>query len=575
MLDPDSEEGLARIMAQLGHVEAPDEADSPAADAPRAEPSGACAIAAARAALTEYAPHGHSSVLHGAPRLRCSCAHGLTLLREIDPDHSVLRDTDGASDSDEQHVWVAEWGGTLARGEPCTLAVRRGGEELARADGAAGEPLRLRFNLRGAPPGEAFVAELRWRSGVRTLHVLRPPVQVSYDALYREGTCGAMRPSDLVAAAAPPSLPARGFGVELELITMATDPEADGCFTKADEWARAIRAAAEEAREEGADRALAALARCEHWSAGYDDAVYPCAPHLAAKIVAGLYPSDEHARARAETLLTCGKGTFKSEFKSPSPPRELSFARGGADELSAALALACSRGAAAAPISNAGHASTSTQVHVNVANVAAAGPTLAVDQILHVWLSWVRFDLVTARFARPWMWREPTAGPLYATGAEFAFNARAWAQDGEGSAASPGYDVPSFVAAVRAVRGADDFGNLPLSAQLERLFGGASSPASGLGRSCSLNLCRLVSYGTLEFRRHHADLDPADLVRWAHFCVCFVERFANVSPLLAAALDAPTLDDGLSALRDAQERATVGALMAEMGVEACWPAAGL
>ena len=41
---------------------------------------------------------------------------------------------------------------------------------------------------------------------------------------------------------------------------------------------------------------------------------------------------------------------------------------------------------------------------------------------------WVRFDFVTMRFARSWCWRERWAAPLYATGAEFLFQEKAWEQ---------------------------------------------------------------------------------------------------------------------------------------------------
>ena len=75
------------------------------------------------------------------------------------------------------------------------------------------------------------------------------------------------------------------------------------------------------------------------------------------------------------------------------------------------------------------------------------------------------------------------------------------------------YDVPLFVRAVLAATAADGFGDLDERAQLEALFGRRpGSAARGIGRYCSLNLRRLTSYGTLEFRRFHATLDPALLI---------------------------------------------------------------
>ena len=49
-------------------------------------------------------------------------------------------------------------------------------------------------------------------------------------------------------------------------------------------------------------------------------------------------------------------------------------------------------------------------------------------EVLAVYFAWVRYDLVTAHFARPWMWREPSMAPLYATGSEFSWRETAWAQ---------------------------------------------------------------------------------------------------------------------------------------------------
>ena len=54
---------------------------------------------------------------------------------------------------------------------------------------------------------------------------------------------------------------------------------------------------------------------------------------------------------------------------------------------------------------------------------ARAGGEVA--ELLAVYFAWVKFDLVTARFARPWMWREPSVAPLYATGSEFQWHEKA------------------------------------------------------------------------------------------------------------------------------------------------------
>jgi hypothetical protein len=125
-------------------------------------------------------------------------------------------------------------------------------------------------------------------------------------------------------------------------------------------------------------------------------------------------------------------------------------------------------------------------VHVNVANASATagGDTLSHLEVLNVYLAWTRFDGVTARFARPWMWREPSMAPMYATGAEFAWHEKAWEQ---GSSAAPDpatYDIPTFVRAVHAVGRSDGFSALDEPAKRERLFGRAvGTPATAIGRA--------------------------------------------------------------------------------------------
>ena len=92
------------------------------------------------------------------------------------------------------------------------------------------------------------------------------------------------------------------------------------------------------------------------------------------------------------------------------------------------------------------------------------------------------------------------------------------------------------------------------------------TPASRIGRYCGLNLRRLTEYGTLEFRRFHAVLDEALLLRWAHFCASFVERFrqGGSDDALAGVLSAPTDEAAVAALAARQEGATPTALMAQM-----------
>jgi len=68
--------------------------------------------------------------------------------------------------------------------------------------------------------------------------------------------------------------------------------------------------------------------------------------------------------------------------------------------------------AAASSLTTSCSSGTAVHVHVNVRNASARGELLSPREILHVVLSWIRFDLATARLTRPWMWREPSCAPL-------------------------------------------------------------------------------------------------------------------------------------------------------------------
>ena len=272
----------------------------------------------------------------------------------------------------------------------------------------------------------------------------------------------------------------------------------------------------------------------------------------------------------------------KSEYTSPAPPYDLRFNAGATSQLTCVYRLLRSLGATAPSLSRLWHGGASTHVHVNCTNQEAGGTPLDAIQILNVFFAWVRFDPVTRTMTRPWMWREPSSAPLYATGPEFTWNDHGFAQGhGVGVGSSADYDVPMFLRGVRAVlKEKSDFFALPLPEQLERLFGGhpkgsaSSSPGSMLGRHGSLNLRRLTSFGTLEFRRFHGTLDERASIRWAAFCVAFVETFRThsceeyihmphaglpASTNLAEPIGA-TVDSGLSTLQAAQEHASINEL---------------
>jgi len=256
---------------------------------------------------------------------------------------------------------------------------------------------------------------------------------------------------------------------------------------------------------------------------------------------------------------------MKSEFTSPLPSEgALNFARSGAAELACFVRLVRHLGAGAPALSATANGGCSLHVHVNARSAIAGGDMLDVAELLNVYFAWVTFDQVSARFARPWMWREPSMAPLYATGSEFSWHEKAWEQGHATAANSSTYDVPDFLRAVHALHQEERFPGLPEADKLELLFGrGPDTPASRIGRYCSLNLRKLTTFGTFEFRRFHGTLDPALAVCWAHFCVAFVECF-RTHGLGARLMRALSFDEALADLAASQELATAPALMTLM-----------
>ena len=368
----------------------------------------------------------------------------------------------------------------------------------------------------------------------------------------------------------------------------------------------------------------AALSNCERWRHDVDVAIQPSPACLASKMLdataalsAIAYgPARDDARARCMAMLLRRGAIRKSEFQSPPPPHELRFSTGAALEIACFVqgALA-TMGAAASSVTAAGHSGTAVHVHVNVRNAKSGGSVLSAGELLDVVLAWIRFDLVTQAYARPWLWCEPSATPLYATGPEMGTLVnRTWEETTEADiladlshrppahraaavcragAASDSiadaaqgrrcdevaverklHSVPAFVHAVYKIVHTDGFDDLPDAEQVHRLFG-HGGPGTQLGRYCSLNLSALIKYGTLEMRRFHGTLDSALVVRWAHFCVCFVEAFSGNRGEQSCSLpkrsgqwrssfldEHPSAEAALRALQSAQETATSEELMA-------------
>jgi hypothetical protein len=199
---------------------------------------------------------------------------------------------------------------------------------------------------------------------------------------------------------------------------------------------------------------------------------------------------------------------------------------------------------------------------------------------------WIRFDLITQGFARPWLWCEPSCVPLYATGAEMGtLSHLTWQEVTEaevladisdpadrtgdveaGSGCAPPSkrrklgDVPALVHAMHAIVHADGFDALSEAEKVDELFG-IGGPGADLGRACSLNLTAISKYGTLEVRRFHSTLDSTLLVRWAAFCVAFVEAFATIP---SGILSCSSAEAALEALQRAQEMASSDELLSCM-----------
>jgi hypothetical protein len=555
--DPDDPSARARMMSALGENDDAIETDAPAAATELPRPA------------TNHSLHS------GPPFLRASVPWGAILLREVSPDHSALAAfAEGFEALDVRRelsvhvVWA-----TVADVE-ARLCVRRAGTEVAVLQGRSSAALHLTFDV-GAASGEEFVAELVFGDASRHLH-LRAPLRSSIrlDGLLAPPPPPGAPPPRAAALLAPPiggsapllALPPRGLGVELEFLTVAPDPAVSGHFTKRDELAALCQRVEASTHVEWPEmaRLRALLRRCAGWHHEVDSHVQPAPEATAARVAAAA--GETTADAPSLRLLCGGSGTMKSEFKSP-PPTEgaLDLTRDGAAEVACLLRLLRHMGAGAPPTSATAASATNLHVHVNVRNPSAGGDLLSCDEVLSVFVAWVRYDAVTARFARPWMWREASTAPLYASGAEFSWHEKAWEQ-GEG--AHPNkyemYDVPCFLRAVRAARGVPGFAALTDDEKVERLFGrDPGTPASRLGRYCALNLRRLSGYGTLEVRRFHSTLDEAIVMRWVHFCGAFVECFRSDGGA-AALLDADDFEGALRRLQAEQEGATADDLMREM-----------
>ena len=390
-------------------------------------------------------PAGHSFVMSGYPALRCNVAcpnHRLLGL------YSAPATNGGSIDCDELTIWV-EWkqpgtaSSTPRQGEEdngdstcCVLSIRVAGVVITECTRPWGTDVRLSIPMATARASHGgVVSELRWDNrvgaGSRCLH-LPPcfPKLPFFSSLVTaavvtdvSGNC-----PELLAEIMTPSpthdfrrrLPARGFGLELECVTLGEPPSAvtmldarRGNALPASLIAhlRQMMTLTQHALDDSVSAAstLHALRRCLQWRHAYDSTISGTSEVLAHRILrdATHVPaeggtSDQLRYDTLYRLLVAGEGACKSEFRSPTPPHELSFA-GSADSVISLFVktLSATVPAAAPPIALDGHSATSVHVHVNVRNTTAKGEPLTALQILGVFLAWVRFDAVTSGFARP------------------------------------------------------------------------------------------------------------------------------------------------------------------------------
>ena len=503
----------------------------------------------------------------GAPFLHCTPTWGHALLRETEPAHPALKTLPSPG---SLHFWVS-WPTKamplLRADHPSSLlVVRCAGREVARVETQRPPhtwdgPLILTVDQ--ADSSSWLIAEFRCGHTVRHMHV--NPLLDSGECMSLEGLI-LLRSHPSATNGPHPMLfpgvaPERGFGIEMELLTEL--PRAAGQQHNLDElWGKVLAECGDaDARE-----------RCSRWQWTHDASLQGIPSTLVPRMIRTFEGRQREAGShtpllgaeieRLQQLLTMtGDGAHQSEFKSPRPPHELRFARDAEAQLRGVVRVLNSLPAVAAtPVGANGLSGTSLHVHVNVCDPCAAGVALTPRQILAVWIAWVRFDLVTALFARPWMRRSPSCAPLFATGPEIASGPShaapaAWEVDDKADVNAA--DVPAFLARLKLHLSSDGFEELPRSEQLRRLFSQSEGSASGpLGRYCSLNLTSVCKYGTVEIRRFHGTLNPTTLCCWSAFCVGFVECFHACTAETDAILDAP-LAQGLAAINRAQESATL------------------
>ena len=254
------------------------------------------------------------------------------------------------------------------------------------------------------------------------------------------------------------------------------------------------------------------------------------------------------------------KGCTSVELKSPPPPRELRLGRGALADVRLAAALLRWRGCAAPDCGERG-AAAMLHCHVNVRSSEGGGELLCARELLSIFCAWLQFEHVAASLARSWVRRDRWCAPLYATGPEFSFSDKPWAQGGHRPLPPHLLDAPAFLRRAHTLWRGECCALASEEERVQRLF--AVTP----GRLASLNVEAVLKTGTYEFRRHHATTCGDAARNWCLFCVAFVEAArpgdgACLGRGAEALLDAQSPEQALTRLREAQLLATREGLVA-------------
>ena len=394
----------------------------------------------------------------------------------------------------------------------------------------------------------------------------------------------------------------RGFGLELETVQLPPDAD-EGYFTLLEQF----RGIVEQARAVASDDKADIWRRLHLWDCQIDVQVENAAPYARHDLYKRLlvlaenndFPISDELKMLVlggkfdlpddlKQLLPddCATNQASPEYKSPLPPNELFHefpppCEGDDADREIRMLLdgvlkncqVSQRSIMCPTISDIGQSASSIHVHVNIRNPDAWPRTslediddvLATQSLLSVVLNYIRFDGIIRTFSKPWMWRDRSLAPMFASGPEFSWQENAWSLgktiiDHDNKCEKDLYNVPGlfnhlFVAYNSALQGdAAAAGNM-----FDTVFDPEQLRKS-VFRWNGLNLFSLRKYGTIEFRRMHATLDADFISSWTWFVVAFVEHFSKpeaFEELGKACWESDGPSEGLAKLVQAQNEATI------------------